>query len=874
MPKDEVSKSKDLRLRAALPRYVRYAALGLMALAILAVVVGFYRARSNSPFRLKSEHTQLSTDVVAEVSSYERVETDNGVPKYYIKADYAKTYADEHQEFQNVYIEVYDAEGGPSDTMTAEEALYVPEPEKNFTAYLNGNVQIETSEALKVKTPSIVYTKKDETGEAEELVEFERDNVKGRSFGAKMKMAEKRIDLLKDVEIEAFESPELAKAKVRYAKINANTATYDQIANRIDLGQNVAINVTSQNGQTTDLQSGRATVMFAESEGKPAQLKTFELFENVHIVSAPPGQPPTNIDSGYALYNKEYDRFELKNGSHIVTTANDKTTDVRSSEAIYERTAGKLVLNGGAEITQGADYLKGDVLNAELFPDSKIRNAVIRGNAFAKQTTTERVTTVAAPELNAFFNDARELQNANAIGQSTVEITPQQASSYSNVVMSAASGIGVSFKGAGLIETLRTDGRTTIQLNAPNTQADSANKRVTADVVKTTFAPNGKDIARAEAAGDAELFVEPLNALPKNYRTTIRAPRFDCEFFPSGNNARVCVAGKKAKTTRVPTVPAERRGTQIITADEFTAKFGERSHDVEILDAVGNAKFTEQDRNAIARQMTFTQSDEVARLRGGEPTAWDSRGRAKAREIDWDTRNNRSSLRGSVSTTYYSRKQIKDAAPFGSSERPVFVTSENAEFDHTAETAAFSGNARGWQENNYVRGNRLVIDQKAGRMTADGEVQSLLYNAKIKQKGKESTTPVYASAGSLAYDRDARLLQYRTSVDIRQGTDRITAESADIWLDENNEVSKTVVEGNVVITQPGRRATGDWAQYTAGDEAAILRGNPAVVIDAENGTSQSSQLTFYMRDNRVITESKTKQNTTGRGRSVYKVKPN
>jgi hypothetical protein len=44
MPKEEVSKSNDYKVRAALPRYVRYAALGLMALAILAVVVGFYRA--------------------------------------------------------------------------------------------------------------------------------------------------------------------------------------------------------------------------------------------------------------------------------------------------------------------------------------------------------------------------------------------------------------------------------------------------------------------------------------------------------------------------------------------------------------------------------------------------------------------------------------------------------------------------------------------------------------------------------------------------------------------------------------------------------------------------------------------------------------
>ena len=61
--------------------------------------------------------------------------------------------------------------------------------------------------------------------------------------------------------------------------------------------------------------------------------------------------------------------------------------------------------------------------------------------------------------------------------------------------------------------------------------------------------------------------------------------------------------------------------------------------------------------------MSFTQADQVVRLRGGEPTAWDSRARAKAREIDLDTQNNKAYLRGGVSTTYYSKKQMRDAGP-------------------------------------------------------------------------------------------------------------------------------------------------------------------------------------------------------------------
>jgi lipopolysaccharide transport protein LptA len=153
-------------------------------------------------------------------------------------------------------------------------------------------------------------------------------------------------------------------------------------------------------------------------------------------------------------------------------------------------------------------------------------------------------------------------------------------------------------------------------------------------------------------------------------------------------------------------------------------------------------------------------------------------------------------------------------------------------------------------------------------------VQSGLYDAKKKEKGKETVVPVYASSQKLFYNRENRQLRYEENVDIRQGTDRITAGKADIYMNEQNEMSKTIAETSVVITQPNRRALGDWAQYTSTDEVAILRGNPARIDDAENGSSQGAQVTVYMRENRVVGESKTEQTNTGRTRSVYKVKKN
>ena len=906
---------QKLQNRANLPKYFRIGAIVALCATVLAIGIGFYRARKTTDFRLKPEDAQLSKDVVAEVKNYERTETEGDLKKYYIKADKATTFTDNHQELENAYLQAFDNAGDKFDTITAQKAIYIPAENKNFTAYFAGNVNIETRDNLKVKTEQIFYKKETETAEADEFVEFERQNVTGKSFGAFVNIRDKKLELLKDVEINTFAAnpnDELTRSNIQSAKITANYASVDQIAEKIELKDNVFIAIipNSQNSETsqpTDIKAERAVASFTNKEirridlngnvevyQKPTnanskwtrtkankatakiekEVKSVELMENVEIETTTNGAKPTKINSGYALYQKDSDRFDLKNGVHIVTIEDSKPTNIKASEAVYEQTNGKIYLNGNAEIDNGTEYLKGDVMTAELFPNKKIKFSNAKGNAYLKQNSPERTTEFSANELNASFNENQQLSAANAVGSGNVVLLPAQANEYSKVTLSAPNAIHLNFRGAGLPEQMNTEGRTTIQMNAPNNRVDAANKKLTADSVKVTFNQNGKDLAKAEAVGNAELNIEPLQNSAANYKTTINAARFDCEFFPTGNNAKACVAQDKTKTVRVPTIPTVQRGTQTLIADKLNAQFNQQTQDVQEFDAIGAAKFSELDRNGIADAINYTANDEIIRLRGGEPTVWDSRARAKAGEIDWDTRNEKSFLRGNASTTYYSQKQTGGATPFGETNKPVFVTAANAEFNHAEETGIYTGNARAWQENNYVRADKLILKQKQGQLIAEGAVQSVLYDAKKKEKGKETTVPVYASANKMFYNRENRLLQYVENVDIRQGTDRITAGKADVYMNERNEMSKTVAETNVVITQPNRRALGDSAQYTAENETAVLRGNPAKIEDADNGSSQGASVTVFMRENRIVSESKNEQTNTGRIRTVYKIKKN
>ena len=258
----------------------------------------------------------------------------------------------------------------------------------------------------------------------------------------------------------------------------------------------------------------------------------------------------------------------------------------------------------------------------------------------------------------------------------------------------------------------------------------------------------------------------------------------------------------------------------------------------------------------------------------GEPTVWDSRARAKAVEIDWDTRADKSALRGRVSTTYYSQNQTGGATPFGDSKSPVFLTADAAEFDHRAESGLYTGNARAWQDDNYVRGDKLVIYINDKRMEASGHVQTTIYNAKRREEN--TVVPVFAAADSMFYSDPDRTIHYEGNVDIKQGTDRLTGGVADVYLNkESNEMEKTVAQRNVVLTQPNRKGTGDWVEYTTANEVAILKGNPARVDDVEQGNTEGNRLTLSVRDGKVTADNARGPLSPGRVRSTHKIrKPN
>lgn len=797
-----------LGARAFAPKFVRVLAIVLLVVGIVVLVGSYLRMRNRAEFRMISGPARLSKEVVGEVLNLEHREMRGDRLYLLLRASRDVRFSDGHHELENVHLEVYPENSERPDKITARRTVT---NEDNTYFWFSGEVNIETRDGLVVQSEAVEYNLREETGAVTSPVRFARENVVGR----------------------------------------ADTAHLNAKAKHLALSGNVEITVRP------DRESGEA---------------------------AGEGLPRVNL-RGLPL-------------------------TVKSAKADFDQNARRINFTGGAVAEQGGDVMSGDTLMGTLSEQKRVKLIEAHGNAYLRSTNEGRAAEVFASDFFFFFNPDQKLERAQAV--KAVRARTLDADSEAQVV--SPSEVQLHFKVQGersLLREMRAGARSVVTLAAPKSKAGdpkAANKRLVADSVRLFWRESGRDLERAEAEGNAELLVDPAHPTPEADRKTLFAPRFDCEFHEEGNLARVFTATGGAKAVVDPLQPSETRAQRVLTSQGMTARFVRDTQDVETVeaksdarfqerervltsrtmtaafgrdsralervDAEGDARFNEADRNGQSANMSYTARDSVVRLRGGEPVVWDARARLKAAEIDTNTRERVSRARGKVTTTYYSQEQTNGAAPFKNVKSPVFIVSAAAEFHHETGVGIYTGNARAWQDDNFVKADRIVLRREQRRMDGEGNVQSALYQARRKtEDGGRTVVPVFATSDRMSYTDADRLLHYEGDVDIKQGAERIQGGAADVYLSSGSyEVERTVAQRNVVVTQPGKRGTGDWAQYTAADETVTLTGNPARVEDAEQGSSESRRLVVHLRENRVVSDGGEGRNPTGRVRSTHRVR--
>ena len=544
-----------------------------------------------------------------------------------------------------------------------------------------------------------------------------------------------------------------------------------------------------------------------------------------------------------------------------------KPTRIQSVSALLEKKEHRVTFDGNAIVTQEADELRADRMVSYTDASNHIERIEARGSAYLKQAEKAEIK---SPDMDFFFGESHQLARAVALrGASTRSLGPEPIREASADTIEATFSQGAP---ANAVETITAQGSAMLKIHAPAPATNAANpaaRELTADTVTMQFFPDGKNIKHAEATGKAVMTVTPVRAERRADKKTIRSPRMDALFFGEGNRVKTFNATDGVRVEIEATIP-DAHPLRVTTSKSARADFLEDSQDIDRVSQEGSFKYNEGDRNAVAERAVFDGQKEVLNLRGKRPMVWDAKARTQADEIDYDRQRDETHARGDVRTTYYSRETTNDSTPFKNTKSPIFITAERADAQNEEGVAVYTINARGWQDDNFIKADRIELYQDDKHMVAIGNVESALYQAKQETSpGKREVVPGFATAERMTYSDTDRKIHYEGGVKARQGTDRIEASFVDVYLEqETSEVNHMNAEGNVVLTQPGRRGVGEKLAYTSEDGRAVLSGKSARVDDVEKGSTMGSQLTFYSRDDRISVEN---QQGTGRVRSTHRL---
>lgn len=779
-----------------------------------------------------------SAQLTAEFNNFQ-YDYHEGRTRYRLTAAKDKVFSDSRHELEQVKLELFDAEGETSGQVTSELCNY---DQTKAVLRFEKNVVIDTRDGLQVKTESLDYNQTTGNAETIDKVEFTRDKISGNCVGVLLESEPKRLEMKQAVYIKV-EPTEPNKnnpqSVTKPVEITGDWAEYRGDEQVIDLKGKARIaepdRILSANNLTAYLTDDKK-IQYVEARG------------NSHLESQ--REDALKLDSVDMDFTFDevgkLSQAEAKGNSRLESKRNDSILKVTSMDMDFTfSTAGKL---SQAE-THGQSHLENQGKSSPLKVDSE--------------------------NMSFFFDEQGFLARAEAQENVKAETTnegPKRTLTADELTVFTAPAATTSE-----VERIKAIGNVNLIVAAPEpTEAlpNPSNKNLKAAQAEVFYYPGGQFLREAQAHGQTVLTITPIKEIPGAEKRVMRAEHNTLTFFESANQVRELNAQGKVKL-EIETIAKVGNIEPIRISESDKAKATFERVTGEMLQAVqeGNFKYDEGTRHALANKANYYATKKIVELRDGKVVVWDEQARTQADEIDLLTEKQESFARGKVRSTYYSPEGTGQATPFRNMKAPVFITSKDLHIFNARGEAIYTGDARAWQDDNFVSAEKLELFRDNRKMVATGNVSSALYQAKkgLSETGKnnQSSVPIFATADAMNYSDKDRMAEYKGSVKMKQATETLEANQVKIFLEiEINEMKRLEAFEKVVLTQPGRRGEGDGVEYTAFDQRTILTGNMAKVVSDLQGTVTGRRLTLLGGDDRILVDD---QRGTRRVRSTHEV---
>ncbi len=417
-------------------------------------------------------------------------------------------------------------------------------------------------------------------------------------------------------------------------------------------------------------------------------------------------------------------------------------------------------------------------------------------------------------------------------------------------------------KGSGGAGVVTASAAPTSKSNALDTQ----DLELTAPTMDFTL-KGGRHLELAETSGPPQIVITQAGV---HQKTVVTAGKFTFGFTEQNRLASLHGA-PDAKIVTSTTGQPDRLSTSQTLDVTFRPAGGIASITQE-----GAVAYVDGTRKAWGQRATYTTVDQLLVL-SGSPRVADSGMTTTAQIIRLDRTTGDAVAEGDVKSTYSELKAQPDGALLASAD-PIHVTGRTLTARRAPAVAIYSGNARLWQNANVVESPTIQFDHEHRSLVAQGTGSQPVSTVLVQIDKSGKATPVAITSPRLAYNDAERKIILDGGVTAKGSDVTMTARQMNVFLRSRAQSSGTsdgvtpgqldqiVAEGNIVITQPSRRATGERLEYVAAEDKFVLTGGPPSIFDAEHGKITGDSLTFFRRDDRVLVEGRETSPTTTRTR--------
>ena len=510
-------------------------------------------------------------------------------------------------------------------------------------------------------------------------------------------------------------------------------------------------------------------------------------------------------------------------------------------------------------VDNGAQRSQAEKATVFLSPDNSVDRMLATGDVRVEASGTQNTKVRAAQLELLMMSKSGSLRTAMFSGDVQMESSGAQRAE------GTAGRAILNFSGKNVLTTARTEENVRLVAHQKPASGSTAPQDIELTAAAVDFVvADGNRLQRAETSGAAQIAIQsPAPDMPQ--RTLVTAGKFLARFDNLGELASVHGAPEARIVTTNPGQP-----DRVSTSETLDASFRPGSG-IETIIQQGSIAYVDAERKAWADRARYTPADQVLVL-AGSPRVVDGSMTTTARSMRLNRATGDAFADGDVKSTYSDLKSQPDGALLASAS-PIHVTARAMLAHRSPAVADYTGNARLWQDANIVEAPTIRFDRDQRSVIAQGSVSQMVSTVLVQTDKSGKVTPITITSSRLTYTDNERKAHFDGAVQAKGADATIDANQMDVYLQSRGEsvasqalaatgrVDHIVATGRVLISQPGRHATGNQLIYTSVEDKFVLTGGPPSIFDAEHGKITGVSLTFFRHDDRVLVEGNDKSPT-------------